>query len=265
MKIVTGHRGEPHITPNDNQGLNQAIFGNDNYILAVGNRFEATLDTATSLSIQDGEGMMQGVHFRMEPGTVDTVELSSGVAGYNRIDLVCARYTKDSVTGVEDVQWVVIEGDPSAEDPEEPAYTEGDILAGDLVADFPIVKVTFTGLTPEAESIAKINGDNFWFWDTKTFTTSGSGSGTGSYSVPDDGNYMLMISARITSSSNQKHTLYVGWDENPEIMNYMVERVGAGVFPPAMCYLPGGKQIQFTAADAPSATINLDIFGIRVR
>lgn len=153
MKIVTGHRGTPHITSNDDQGLNQGIFGTGNAILDVGQKFEAALTDANTVSIADGEGVMQGVHFRILPGTVDDVAISNGTSGYNRIDLICARYTKDSISGFEDVNLVVIEGTPSESTPDMPEYNEGNILEGAAVVDFPLYKVTFTGITPALESL----------------------------------------------------------------------------------------------------------------
>lgn len=148
MRIVTGHTGEPHITSNDQMGLHQGILGTGNYVLNVGAKFSATLTNANTVSISDGEGVMQGVHFRVLPGTVDTVSIDNGTAGYNRIDLICARYTKNEGTGIESVQWAVVKGTPTASTPSTPAYTQGDILAGGLVADFPMFKVTITGVNP---------------------------------------------------------------------------------------------------------------------
>lgn len=148
MRIVTGYTGSPHITSNADQGRNQGIFGTGSCVLNVGNKFEPTLDSVTQVSIKDGEGILQGVHFRVDPGTVDTVSIQSGTTGYNRIDLICARYTKDVDTGFEKVEWAVIQGTPSQSTPSEPSYTVGDILAGDLLAELPLFRVTFTGLTP---------------------------------------------------------------------------------------------------------------------
>lgn len=148
MKIVTGSTGTTHITSNDDQGLNQGIFGTGNTVLEVGNEFAATLTDATTVTLQSGEGVMQGVHFRIEPGTTDTVTISPGTTGYNRIDLICARYTKDAQTGYEDVSLVVIEGTPNSSAASAPAYNTGDILTGGTLVDFPLWQVTVTGLTP---------------------------------------------------------------------------------------------------------------------
>ena len=88
MKIVTGYTGSPHITSNDEQGKNQGIFGTGNSVLDVGNKFNATLTNANTVTIEDGEGVMQGVHFRIEPGTTETVNIQNGTSGYQRTDII---------------------------------------------------------------------------------------------------------------------------------------------------------------------------------
>ena len=148
MKIVTGRRGEDHISSNDFQAFNQGVLGGGNYVLNIGSKFAPTLTSPTELRIADGEGVMQGVHFRISPGLLDTVELSPGIMGVNRIDIVCARYEKDDTTGIENVSWYVVEGTPSSGIPVAPDVVTGDIVGGDTLADFPIFKVQFTGLEP---------------------------------------------------------------------------------------------------------------------
>lgn len=157
MKIVTGYKGTPHISSNDDQGRNQGTFGTGNFVLDVGNKFSATLTDATTVSIQDGEGSLHGVHFRTLPGTVDTVNIQNGTQGYNRIDLICARYSKEAVTGIESVEWVVIPGTPSASTPTAPDYNDGDVLTGDTPVDFPMYSVTLTGLTPSLTRLFEVS------------------------------------------------------------------------------------------------------------
>lgn len=158
MRIITGYSGYEHITSNDDQALNQGIFGNGNYILDIGERFNATLTDATTVTIEDGDGVMQGVHFRIEPGTTEEIFISPGTTGYNRIDLICARYTKDAGTGIEDVSLAVIEGTPSDSTPSAPSYNTGDILNGDLLVDFPLWTVTVTGLSPALTRFSATQG-----------------------------------------------------------------------------------------------------------
>ena len=148
MNIVTGYTGTPHVTANEAQALNQGIFGPSNYVLDVGEKFSATLVDANNITIEDGEGVLQGVQFRIAPGETENVSIDSGTTGYNRIDLICARYTKDAQTGVEAVNLVVIKGTPTASTPSAPAYNTGSVLLGASPVDFPLYKVTLTGLAP---------------------------------------------------------------------------------------------------------------------
>lgn len=146
MKIVTGYQGKAHITSNDDKGRNQGIFGTDSYVTSVGQQFAATLVNANELDIADGEGVMQGVHFRIEPGEVDAAKLQNGTSGMKRIDLVVARYTKDSSTGIENVALVVIKGTESSSTPAVPTYNSGEILKGKNTVDFPLYKITYDGI-----------------------------------------------------------------------------------------------------------------------
>lgn len=158
MKIVTGYRGEPHITSNAAQAFNQAIFGSANYVLNIGNKFSAELTNVNTVTVSDGEGVIQGVHFRIEPGESETINITNGSAGSSRIDLICARYTKDSSTGIEDVSLVIIPGEPAESDPEVPEYNTGDILTGASPVDFPLYQVTLTGLTPTLSTLWDLAG-----------------------------------------------------------------------------------------------------------
>lgn len=157
MNIVTGYRGTPHITSNAVQAFNQGIFGSGEYILEVGNKFDATIVDANTITLEDGEGVLQGVHFRIEPGTTESVNIQNGTLGYNRNDLICARYSKNVITGVESVDLVVIEGAPSESDASDPSYNTGDLLNGDTPIDFPLWRVSLSGLTPSLTSMTSSN------------------------------------------------------------------------------------------------------------
>lgn len=159
MNIITGHTGTDHVTANAIQAFNQGLLGVENTVLNLGSKFAATLTDATHISIADGEGVMQGVHFRIERGQTETVTLDSGTSGSNRVDLICARYQKNSSTGVESVSLVVVKGTASSGTPTEPDITSGDIVGGDLVADFPLYKVTFTGVNISFERVFEIYGE----------------------------------------------------------------------------------------------------------
>lgn len=205
MKIVTGYTGEPHITSGDDQARNQGMFGGGSCVLDVGNKFNASLTDATTVTLQDGDGMLQGVHFRIEPGTTEAVSISPGTTGYNRIDLICARYTKDAGTGIEDVNLVVIEGTPSASTPSVPSYTEGDILAGDTLAEFPLYKVTLSGLAPTLASLTTPTFQNY----TETFDLtahSSYGDGESTHRSLQAGMYVVSTSYK-TANGGYEHVV----------------------------------------------------------
>lgn len=150
MQIVTGYEGQAHITSNDDQGRNQGTFGEASYVLSVGSKFAPTLLSANSLKIADGEGVHQGVHFRVDPGTYDTVTIDNGEQGKNRKDLVVCRYTKDGGTGIESCEWVVIKGTASSGTATRPSHITGDILNGSLVVDMPFFEVSLSGINVSA-------------------------------------------------------------------------------------------------------------------
>ena len=154
MEIVTGYRGEPHLTSDDKQALNKGVIGDA--ILPIGQCLHAELVTANTLRIHDGTAIMGGVEFRVLPGTYDDVPIDNGAQGMNRIDLVCARYQKNGSTGVESMSWAVVKGTPSSGTPSAPSYTTGDIIEGATDVYFPMYRVRLTGLAAEVTELCSV-------------------------------------------------------------------------------------------------------------
>jgi len=146
VKIVTGYRGEPHITSQDHQSFYQGVFGREMYVLGTGNEFAATLTDTNTITVSDGDGIMQGCHFRIDLGEEEEIVMPPGSSGMYRNDLLVARYTKDAETAVEDVQLVSITGTPTEGRPVLPSYHSGEIVNGETV-DFPLYRVHFSGFT----------------------------------------------------------------------------------------------------------------------
>jgi hypothetical protein len=161
MKIITGHTGQNHITATDAQAFNQGIFGTGSYVLAGGQQFAASIVDATHVSIADGDGVMQGVHFRIERGQSESVTLDAGTLGMYRRDYICARYEKDATTGVESVSLVVVKGTEASANPTIPTYNTGDIVGGDSPVDYPLYQVYFNGATPTISTLFKTYPDNY--------------------------------------------------------------------------------------------------------
>ena len=147
MKIITGYTGEKHITPIDDARLHKALFGNGDYVLPTGSQLAATIETATEISIADGELVMQGRYARND--STQSLAISNGSQGMNRNDLIVARYTKNTITSVESVDLVVITGAATSGTAADPEYNKGDIENGET-KDFPLYRVRLNGVAIEA-------------------------------------------------------------------------------------------------------------------
>lgn len=148
MHLITGYAGQEHITAVDQSAFNAALMGTGQFVLDKGEKFAAQVITNNQIRIKDGELMMQGRFVRLASGTYVDLTIDNGAQGVKRNDLIVARYTKNTVTGVEAVNLVVIKGTAAASNPADPAYTEGDITNGeDALNDFPLWRIPLDGLT----------------------------------------------------------------------------------------------------------------------
>ena len=151
LHLVTGTKGEKHVTSADHASFHAAIFGEGQYVLNRGSKFATTIVTNNQIRVADGDILMQGRHVRLNEGTYVDLTIENGTQGYLRNDLIVARYTKDSATGVEDCNLVVIKGTAVGSEPSDPAYTIGDIINDHvLVADMPLYRVPLDGLNVQA-------------------------------------------------------------------------------------------------------------------
>lgn len=147
--LVTGLQAETHISAEQDGLLNIGLFGPDNYLLDTQDRLPATITSANTVIIGTGDFLMQGRHVTcQEP---ETLTLTSGTTGFSRIDLIVARYTKDAITGIEDVSLTVLEGEAVQNGtPVEPSYTTGNIVTGGaLLNELPIYRVQINDLVPQ--------------------------------------------------------------------------------------------------------------------
>ena len=145
MEIVTGLRKTPHISSNDMQSFQLGITGEDG-AFPVGEIFRTELASNNELKVYDGEGVVGGVHFRVAPGTYDSITLENGSQGKKRKDLIVVRYTKSSSDGTENTEWAVKKGTETTGTPTAPAATTGDIRNGDTLVELPMFEIEYNGL-----------------------------------------------------------------------------------------------------------------------
>ena len=148
MNIVTGYRNEPHVTAQQLRDTFIGVLGvTPRIIKGVGAELAATVISANEVQIADGLVCCQGCTAEVARGTTESMAIDNGSQGMLRTDLIVARYTKDSRTGVEDMQLAVIKGTPAASNPATPTYTSGTIADGDSPVDFPIYRVNLDGIS----------------------------------------------------------------------------------------------------------------------
>lgn len=148
MHLVTGYAGQEHITAADQGAWNAAIVGSGEYVLQKGSQFSATVISNNQIRIADGDILMQGRHIRLNEGSYVDCAIENGAQGYLRNDLIVARYTKNSSTGIEEANLVVIKGTAVTNGAVDPEYTSGNIIADHVLQnDMPLYRVPLDGLT----------------------------------------------------------------------------------------------------------------------
>ena len=148
MNIITGYRGEPHLTSQQDRNRNIGIFGvTPRIIKGVGSEMAATIVSATEIQIADGMVVCQGCMSEITRGTSESLTIDNGEQGMARTDLIVIRYSKNSGSGVEDMQLAVIKGTAAASNPQTPEYNTGTIANGDTLVDFPLYQVDISGIS----------------------------------------------------------------------------------------------------------------------
>lgn len=153
MNIVTGYKGEPHVTAQQLRNAFRGMLGDDSYRLIVGSNMAASIVSANEVSIADGVVCVQGCIGEIPAGTTESMTIDNGAQGMQRLDRIVVRYTRDGSTGVENMALAVIKGTPAASNPALPAYTSGSIANGDTLVEVPLYTVTINGLAITSVSL----------------------------------------------------------------------------------------------------------------
>jgi hypothetical protein len=144
--LITGYAGHAHIRSADEGAFNASILGAGQYVMNFGNKFSGSIVNNNTVRILDGDGLMFGRHFRIEPNTYEDLTIETGTAGKNRIDLICAVYEKNAEDETETVELQVIKGAETTGTATAPEYVEGNIIDGAFHNEMPLYKVTLEGV-----------------------------------------------------------------------------------------------------------------------
>lgn len=149
MELVTAYTGKNHVTAAQMADFNRGIYGNA-AILDVGNKLEASIQTANRITIKDGVAVFDGREVYVGYGKNETVNITSGTQGMKRYDIIAVVYEKDAKSGVEKVTLKAITGTPNTMHPSDPQVNDLDIRTGVLKSEKPLYRVCLNGTAIES-------------------------------------------------------------------------------------------------------------------
>lgn len=133
--LITGYWGEPHVTVENDRGINAAIFGAGRFVLPVGNQFRAEYIGNNTVRVYDGKLIDNGAVAGIPAGQYIDLLIPEAGQGMNRNDLIVFQYSKDAATLVESGNFVVIKGAETSGTPTDPELTQQDILSDTATFD----------------------------------------------------------------------------------------------------------------------------------
>lgn len=158
MELVTAYTGKNHVTAAQIADFNRGIYGNA-AILDVGNKLEASIQTANRITIKDGVAVFDGREVYVAYGKNETVNITSGTQDMKRYDIIAVVYEKDARTGVEKVTLKAITGTPNTMHPSDPQVNDLDIRTGILKSEKPLYRVRLNGTAIEGiDRLVEIKG-----------------------------------------------------------------------------------------------------------
>ena len=133
--LITGYWGKPHVTAENDRGINAAIFGAGRFVLPVGNQFRAEYIGNNTIRVYDGKLIDNGAVAGIPAGQyVDLLVPETG-QGLKRNDLIIFQYKKDASTLIESGVFAVVNGVETAGTPSDPELTQEDILSDTATFD----------------------------------------------------------------------------------------------------------------------------------
>ena len=145
IELVDGKAGTAHISSEDKAIIHQAKFSKSDVVFDWGDVFKCTMSSSNRATIGTGCASIQGLDWHIT--AAESVAISNGSQGMKRNDIICAHYHRDSSTGVEKVELVVLKGSPNATSAADPTIPSGKILSGAVDAYMPLWRVPLDGIT----------------------------------------------------------------------------------------------------------------------
>ena len=133
--LITGYWGEPHVTAENDRGINAAIFGPGRFVLPVGEQFKAEYIGNNTVRIYDGKLTDNGAAAGIPAGRYIDLTIPEAGQGMKRNDIIAFQYSKDVSTLIESGSFVVISGTETSGTAEDPELTQADLLSDEATFD----------------------------------------------------------------------------------------------------------------------------------
>lgn len=133
--LITGYWGEPHVTAENDRGINAAIFGAGRFVLPVGEQFRAEYIGNNTIRMYDGKLLDNGAAAGIPAGRYVDLLIHEAGLGMNRNDLIVFQYKKDSSTLIESGTFIIVSGTETAGTAEDPVLTQNDLLSDEAFFD----------------------------------------------------------------------------------------------------------------------------------
>ena len=146
--LITGYWGEPHVTSENDRGINAATFGTGRFVLPVGEQFKAEYIGNNTVRMYDGKLMDNGAAAGIPAGEFIDLLISNAGQGMKRNDLIVFQYAQDASTLIESGRFVVIQGEETSGTAVDPALTQQDLLSGTATFDqMAMWRISVSGAT----------------------------------------------------------------------------------------------------------------------
>lgn len=145
IELVDGKAGVEHISSEDKAIIHQAKFGKSDMVFDWGNALKCSIVSSNKATIGTGCASIQGLDWHIT--AAETVTIQNGSQGMKRNDIIAAHYHRDSTSGNEKVELVVLKGTPDSNTAADPTIPSGKILSGAVDAYMPLWRIPLNGIT----------------------------------------------------------------------------------------------------------------------
>lgn len=177
IELVDGKAGTAHISSEDKAIIHQAKFSKSDVVFDWGEAFKCSMSSSNRATIGTGCASIQGLDWHIT--SAESVTISNGSQGMKRNDIICAHYHRDSKTGNELVELVVLKGSPNATAAADPTIPSGKILSGAVDAYMPLWRIPLDGITVGTPVRLFTPRGALWDSVTQTLITCQYGTVTG--------------------------------------------------------------------------------------